>query len=193
MSQGAKEYQDVRAAALYLKKNISRVGIWGISYGGLNTLQAVTRDPQLFAAGVSGAGIFNWISELRYFTDTGASTYHLDLQPPLPNHWRALTVGPLPHLAGPGWAADVHSRLDLVFSSSPVAHVSNRTSPLLLIQGDADEEVSFEETVGCVRALRSFGIDPETLVIPDESHGIGAYTNQLVAHEAMASFFEQHL
>ena len=72
------------AATNLTKVDPRRVGVWGISYGGLNALQAVTRDPGLFAAGVSGAGIFNWVSELRYYTDTGGSTYHLDVQPPLP-------------------------------------------------------------------------------------------------------------
>ena len=101
-----------------------------------NALQAVTRDPDVFAAGVSGAGIFNWISELRYYTDTGGSTYHLDVQPPLPAGWRALTTGPLPHLAGPGWAGLVHTRLETAFGSSPAAYASAKTAPLLLIQGD---------------------------------------------------------
>ena len=80
MSRGGAEYADVRAAALHLGEtnrtavDPRRIGVWGISYGGLNALQAVTRDPDVFAAGVSGAGIFNWVSELRYFTDTGGST-----------------------------------------------------------------------------------------------------------------------
>ena len=80
MSRGGAEYADVRAAALHLGEtnrtavDPHRIGVWGISYGGLNALQAVTRDPDVFAAGVSGAGIFNWVSELRYFTDTGGST-----------------------------------------------------------------------------------------------------------------------
>ena len=62
-----------------------------------------------------------------------------------------------------------------------------------MLQGDADEEVAFDEAVGCVRALRGLGVEPETLVIPDESHGIGAYSNQLVAHEAMKEFFSRRL
>ena len=199
MARGAAEYADVRAAAVQLaatnltKVDPRRVGVWGISYGGLNALQAVTRDPQIFAAGVSGAGIFNWVSELRYYTDTGGSTYHLDVQPPLPHSWRGLTTGPLPHLAGPAWAASVHARLQLAHDSSPAAHASARTAALLLIQGDADEEVAFDESIGCVRALRNAGVEPETLVVPDESHGIGAYSNQLVAHEAMREFLARKL
>ena len=42
-----------------------KVGIWGLSYGGLNVLQAIARDSDMFAAGVSIAGIFNWISASR--------------------------------------------------------------------------------------------------------------------------------
>ena len=43
----------------------ARVGIWGVSYGGLNVLQAVARDSALFAAGASVAGIFNWVPFAR--------------------------------------------------------------------------------------------------------------------------------
>ena len=67
------------------------------------------------------------------------------------------------------------------------------SSPLLLVQGDADEEVDFEELIGCVRALRSHGIAPEVMVVPDEVHGLGRYPNQLDAYAAMALFFEKHL
>ena len=59
MSKGAAEYQDVKTAALYLgQQNASRVhpkrvGVWGISYGGLNALQAVPRDSDVHS-GYSG-------------------------------------------------------------------------------------------------------------------------------------------
>jgi dipeptidyl aminopeptidase/acylaminoacyl peptidase len=40
--QGASEYQDVRAAALYLqgRPDVGSIGIYGLSYGGLNAMQA---------------------------------------------------------------------------------------------------------------------------------------------------------
>ena len=45
--QGASEYQDVRAAAMYLKdrSDIGSVGIYGLSYGGLNAMQVSIRVP----------------------------------------------------------------------------------------------------------------------------------------------------
>ena len=70
---------------------------------------------------------------------------------------------------------------------------ANMTSPLLLIQGDADEEVDFEELIGCVRALRSHGLQPSVMVVPDESHGLGLYDHQLDMYRAMATFLNTHL
>ena len=59
--------------------------------------------------------------------------------------------------------------------------------------GDADEEVDFEEIVGAVRGLRRFGLSPEVMVVPDESHGLGAYRHQVEAYLRTASFFDEHL
>ena len=37
-----------------------RIGVWGLSYGGFMTLQAVTRDPQLFRCAINVAGVTDW-------------------------------------------------------------------------------------------------------------------------------------
>jgi dipeptidyl-peptidase 4 len=59
--RGNAEYQDVVAAARYLQGrpdvDASRVGIWGLSYGGLLTAQALARNSDIFAAGVDLAGV----------------------------------------------------------------------------------------------------------------------------------------
>ena len=56
MSDGGREYEDVRSAALWLRNQSAvdegRVGVWGLSYGGLNALQAIARDSKtIFAVG----------------------------------------------------------------------------------------------------------------------------------------------
>ena len=45
---------------------------------------------------------------------------------------------------------------EIAMQSSPAGHVANWTSPTLLIHGDADEEVDFQEAVGCVRKETCF-------------------------------------
>lgn len=58
---GKSEYQDVYAAGKYLQTrddvDPKRVGIWGLSYGGLLTAEALARNSDLFITGVDLAGV----------------------------------------------------------------------------------------------------------------------------------------
>ena len=60
-ARGNSEYQDVVAGAKYLQSRADvdpkRVGIYGLSYGGLLTAQALARNSDLFALGVEYAGV----------------------------------------------------------------------------------------------------------------------------------------
>jgi dipeptidyl aminopeptidase/acylaminoacyl peptidase len=60
-ARGNSEYQDVVAGAKYLQSrpdvDPKRVGIWGLSYGGLLTSQALARNSDIFIAGVDLAGV----------------------------------------------------------------------------------------------------------------------------------------
>jgi dipeptidyl-peptidase-4 len=60
-ARGNAEYQDVLAAGKYLQTRTDvdpgRVGIWGLSYGGLLTAQALARNSDVFIAGVDMAGV----------------------------------------------------------------------------------------------------------------------------------------
>ena len=60
-ARGNSEYQDVLAGGKYLQSrpdvDPKRVGIWGLSYGGLLTSQALARNSDVFIAGVDLAGV----------------------------------------------------------------------------------------------------------------------------------------
>jgi dipeptidyl aminopeptidase/acylaminoacyl peptidase len=60
-ASGNAEYQDVVAAGKYLQSRPDvdgkRIGIWGLSYGGLLTAQALARDSAMFCGGVDLAGV----------------------------------------------------------------------------------------------------------------------------------------
>jgi len=74
-SRGNSEYQDVVAGAKYLQSRSDvdpkRIGIYGLSYGGLLTAQALARNSDLFAAGVDYAGVHLYGSSL----DPSATSY----------------------------------------------------------------------------------------------------------------------
>jgi dipeptidyl aminopeptidase/acylaminoacyl peptidase len=66
--RGNAEYQDVLAGGKYLQSHpdvdANRVGIWGLSYGGVLTAQALARNSDVFKVGVDLAGVHLWGSSL---------------------------------------------------------------------------------------------------------------------------------
>ncbi len=62
--RGNTEYRDIKAAGEYLRDrpdvDPDRIGLWGLSYGGILTAQGLARDSDLFAAGVDIAGVHLW-------------------------------------------------------------------------------------------------------------------------------------
>ena len=64
MDMGGKETQDVAAGADYLKTlayvDPDRIAVWGLSYGGYMTLQAVVTTPTLFRCAIDVAGVGDW-------------------------------------------------------------------------------------------------------------------------------------
>jgi dipeptidyl aminopeptidase/acylaminoacyl peptidase len=64
MGLGVNDTADVAAGADYLKTldyvDPNRIGVFGLSYGGFLTLQAMNVDPTLWRAGVDVAGVVDW-------------------------------------------------------------------------------------------------------------------------------------
>ena len=67
--EGGAEYQDVLAAAAYLRSrpdvDPERLGAWGLSYGGLLTALGLARNSDIFKVGVDMAGVSDW-SQMRW-------------------------------------------------------------------------------------------------------------------------------
>jgi dipeptidyl aminopeptidase/acylaminoacyl peptidase len=81
----------------------------------------------------------------------------------------------------------------VAFKSSPVADVATWTSPVLLIHGDDDRNVSFSQTVDLARRLEAKGVDFEELVIPDDIHGFLRHGSWLKADTATVDFLNRRL
>jgi dipeptidyl-peptidase 4 len=63
-AQGNAEYKDVLAAGKYLQGRDeverNKIGIWGLSYGGVLTAHALARNSDIFKVGVDLAGVHLW-------------------------------------------------------------------------------------------------------------------------------------
>ena len=158
---GASEYQDVLAAAAWLRArpdvDSTRIGLWGGSYGGYLTALGLGRDSDLFAAGVDLHGVHDYAI--------------------------ALTTAPNAN----------DSAIALARRSSPVTAVETWRSPVLLIHGDDDRNVEFQQTTDLYARLRRRNVQVEELVFPDELHGFQRHASWLAAYQAAGAFFVRTL
>jgi dipeptidyl aminopeptidase/acylaminoacyl peptidase len=81
----------------------------------------------------------------------------------------------------------------VAFESSPMAFLKTWRSPVLLIQGDDDPDVQFNQTVMLADALRQQKVEVEELVFPDEVHDFLLHKSWLEAYRAAVRFLERHL
>jgi dipeptidyl aminopeptidase/acylaminoacyl peptidase len=89
------------------------------------------------------------------------------------------------------WGAppDIAQAMKLAWESSPDSSVDKWTSPVLLIQGDDDRNVPFNQSVDLVQRLRANHVPFETLVFPDEIHGFLRWGTWMRAYATTANFF----
>ena len=81
----------------------------------------------------------------------------------------------------------------LAFQSSPMADVKTWRSPVLLIHGDDDRNVPFQQSVALAEALRERGVTVEHLIFPDEVHDFLVQAHWIEAYRAATDFLERNL
>jgi dipeptidyl aminopeptidase/acylaminoacyl peptidase len=79
------------------------------------------------------------------------------------------------------------------FTSSPMNFLDGWRSPVLLIHGDDDRNVKFNQTVVLADALRQRKVTVQELIFPDEIHEFLLYRHWREAYEAADRFFDKHL
>ena len=168
--RGAAEYKDVVAAGRYLQSlpevDGGKIGLWGGSYGGFLTAMGLARNSDLFKAGVDFHGVHDWsifLTQRPYFGN-------LARRPP-----------------------DAEAAVKLAWDSSPDSSVNNWKSSVLLIHGDDDRNVPFNQTVDLVQRLRAQHVPFEELIIPDEIHGFLRWKDWIRAYSATVDFLDRAL
>jgi N-acyl-D-aspartate/D-glutamate deacylase/dipeptidyl aminopeptidase/acylaminoacyl peptidase len=162
--RGAAEYQDILAAAGYLRSRSdidpSKIGLWGGSYGGYLTALGLARNSDLFAAGVDLHGVHDWAVRISN------------------SSW--IDYGD-------------RDAVKIARESSPIGSIDKWRSPVLLVHGDDDRNVAFSQTVELARRLREQKVHFEQIVYPDEVHDFLLHRHWLEIYKAGADFFDRHL
>jgi dipeptidyl aminopeptidase/acylaminoacyl peptidase len=172
MDVGGKDAKDAWMAANYLKTlpyvDTTRVGVWGLSYGGFFTLIAITDQPKLFRAAVDVAGVVDYA---MYYEDP----YH--------GGWTTSRIGT------PEQHPEVYA------NASPISHVDRLETPLLVLHGTADVNVPYLHSVRLIDELMKKGKGQlvSFMTYPGEFH---YFTREHVLRDAwrrVDEFFEIHL
>jgi dipeptidyl aminopeptidase/acylaminoacyl peptidase len=88
---------------------------------------------------------------------------------------------------------DEDAAVKLAWESSPDAYVETWRSPVLLIHGDDDRNVPFEQTVDLAQRLREHHVPFEQLILPDEIHDFLLWKTLIRSYPATADFFDRTL
>jgi dipeptidyl aminopeptidase/acylaminoacyl peptidase len=124
----------------------SRMVVMGGSAGGFTVLNLLAHHPDLCAAGIDLFGVADLF-------DLNETTHRFEA------HYLHSIVGPLPD------AADAYR------DRSPLPVADRITSPLLILQGDADEVVPPAQSRTIADRLRALGRTVETHFYEGEGHG----------------------
>ena len=71
--------------------------------------------------------------------------------------------------------------------------VANWRSPVLLVHGDDDRNVPFQQTTDLVEKLRAQNVAFEELIIPDEIQDLLRWSDWVRSYKATADFFDRKL
>jgi dipeptidyl aminopeptidase/acylaminoacyl peptidase len=145
-----------------------KIAIYGSSYGGFMVLSQLTQKPYHWAAGIDICGIANFVTFLQ---NTGP--------------WRVT-------LREDEYGSLTEDRA-LLEAISPMSHIYNIRSPLMVIHGANDPRVPVGEAEQVVAEARKvLGADRVVyLRYEDEGHGLTKMENRLDAYPKMMAFLEE--
>jgi dipeptidyl aminopeptidase/acylaminoacyl peptidase len=169
---GGGDLQDVVAAADWIKQtgyiDPKKVIVMGASYGGYMSMMAVTKAPDMWAAGVPIVPFVNFFTEIEN-------------EDPMLRESDLATMG------------DPVKNKALFEDRSPIFFVDKIKAPLMLLAGGNDPRCPKEETMQVVEAVKKNGGVVDHKVYENEGHGFARVENQIDAYKRASDFLKAHV
>ncbi len=169
---GGGDLQDVLAGVDFIKQtgflDPKKIAVMGGSYGGYLSMMAVTKAPDVWAAGVPIVPFVNWFTEIEH-------------EDPVLQQSDLATMG------------DPAKNKALFEDRSPIFFVDKIKAPLLLLAGGHDPRCPKEETQQVVEAVKKRGGVAEAKIYENEGHGFAKVENQIDAYQRVADFLRAHV
>ena len=144
------------------------VGIYGGSYGGMQSMSAITRTPDKFDAAVPMRGIYSEALTLPY----------------------ADRLGKIFTITGHGGTPE--ERPEIYAKTETLDRMDRITAPVLIMHGEHDVRAPFENFSLAVERLETLGMEFESMTYP-EGHGFRDPANSIDMYSRLETFFRKHL
>ena len=169
---GGGDLKDCIAGTKFLEKlsfvDPKKFIAYGGSYGGYLTMMAVTKYPELWAAGVPIVPFVNWFTEVAN-------------EDPSLQQWDIATMG------------DSVKRHDVWVDRSPIFFIDKVKAPLLLLAGENDPRCPKSETQQVVDEIDKRGGIVDYKIYEHEGHGFAKLENQIDAFRRTAAFLDKYV
>jgi len=169
---GGGDLQDVLAGVDWIKQtghlDPKKIAVMGGSYGGYLSMMAVTKAPDVWAAGVPIVPFVNWFTEIEN-------------EDPVLQQSDLATMG------------DVVKNKALYEDRSPINFIDQIKAPLLLLAGGHDPRCPKSETQQVVDAIKKRGGTVDYKIYENEGHGFARVENQIDAYQHVADFLLAHV
>jgi dipeptidyl aminopeptidase/acylaminoacyl peptidase len=169
---GGGDLQDVLAGVDWIKQtghlDPKKIAVMGGSYGGYLSMMAVTKAPEVWAAGVPIVPFVNWFTEIEN-------------EDPVLQQSDLATMG------------DLVKNKALYEKRSPINFIDQIKAPLLLLAGGHDPRCPKSETQQVVDAIKKRGGKVDYKIYENEGHGFARVENQIDAYKRVADFLLAHV
>lgn len=170
---GGNETIDMIYCAKYVSEMLGipaeRVGCFGMSHGGYETMRLMTFPGEV--NGFKASFPFGFGVAVAGFCDIIFEHYHSNIP-----DWDYLEAG------------DPVTEKDRLMDRSPISHVDKISGPLLLIHGDHDDRVNIGGSQMLYDALKAAGKPTEFLIMEGQGHGYKGYDNQMLYYKTILNF-----
>lgn len=172
---GKKMQDDYTDAVYYLiSKGIvdtSRIGIYGMSFGGYFALNGLVRDSGLYKCAASYSGFTNLFSYIKE----------------IPPYYKQYLEMIYEMIGNP------EKDLEYLRECSPAFHTDKINVPVFIAHGEKDQRMSVSEINHFVKSLKKKELKVHYYLLSDEGHGFRKEENKINLYTELESFFEENL
>ena len=174
---GGNETIDMIYCAKYVSEMLGipaeRVGCFGMSHGGYETMRLMTFPGEV--NGTKASFPFGFGVAVAGFSDIIYEHYHSNIP-----DWDYLEAG------------DPVTEKDKLMDRSPISHTDKISGPLLLIHGDHDDRVDIGGSQMLYDKLKAEGKPVEFLIMEGQGHGYKGLDNQMRYYRTILDFIARN-